>query len=188
MTGFIVSDLFTRSSVIETIRWNFSSLLVHFHNQFFKQTRGIPQGSILSFPLCNLYLREFEKRVLSPVVHSPFQTTVIRFVDDYLFITSDKSVITQLENYVRIWCGLFSRVAEEEQVQSIQHSSREPKAALFRCSEWSGNGGGSSHFVVRLHDQQQTQIHIHQLFEIHRLSQIQSSASLRFSLYRRLMR
>ena len=102
VTGFIVSDLFTRSSVIETIRWNFSSLLVHFHNQFFKQTRGIPQGSILSFPLCNLYLREFEKRVLSPVVHSPFQTTVIRFVDDYLFITSDKSVITQLENYVRI--------------------------------------------------------------------------------------
>ena len=100
VTGFVVSDLFTRSSVLETIRWNFSSLLVHFHNQYFRQVRGIPQGSILSFPLCNLYLREYEKRVLSPIVQSPFQTTVIRFVDDFLFITSDKSVLTQLENYV----------------------------------------------------------------------------------------
>ena len=130
VTGYIVSDLYNRSNVIEIIGWNFSSLLIHFHNQFFKQTRGIPQGSILSFPLCNLYLREYEKRVLSPVVHSPFQTTVVRFVDDYLFITSDRSVITQLENYVRIDFQILC-IVEEKRFQSIQYSFRKQKAAFF---------------------------------------------------------
>ena len=44
------------------------SVSLKFHGMFLKQIQGIPQGSILSVPLCNLYLREYERKVLFPAI------------------------------------------------------------------------------------------------------------------------
>lgn len=61
LCGFITSRLYSRDEILNTVKSSLSSHIVHVHHQYYTQIRGIPQGSILSMPLCNLYLRCFER-------------------------------------------------------------------------------------------------------------------------------
>lgn len=94
MSGFISSFIFSRSQLIDTLTSHFHNYSICIHNHFFKQIQGIPQGSILSVPLCNLYLRSYEQTVLIPSIRHQISfeqigtpLTVLRFVDDFLFLT-----------------------------------------------------------------------------------------------------
>lgn len=105
LCGSITSRLYSREEILGTVKNNLSSYFVHVHHQYYTQIRGIPQGSILSMPLCNLYLRVFERTVLTAIVASSSllpasHTTLIRFVDDYLVITTDTSTIQCFHDYV----------------------------------------------------------------------------------------
>ena len=100
VSGYVISDVYNRSTIVGIVKWDLSSFIVHIHNQFYKQVSGIPQGSVLSYPLCNIYLREYEKRILSPVLGSTHGTSFIRFADDYVCISNDRNVILKIEDHV----------------------------------------------------------------------------------------
>ena len=61
VSGYVISDVYNRSAIVGIVKWDLSSFIVHIHNRFYKQVSGIPQGSVLSYPLCNMYLRAFDK-------------------------------------------------------------------------------------------------------------------------------
>lgn len=108
MSGYISSFVFSRLQLIDTLSSHFRSYQVSIHGNLYRQIQGIPQGSILSVPLCNLYLRAYEQNLLIPSLHQSITSRedkyskispsllVLRFVDDFLFLTHQESVFKLL--------------------------------------------------------------------------------------------
>lgn len=137
LCGFITSRLYSRDEILNTVKSSLSSHIVHIHHQYYTQIRGIPQGSILSMPLCNLYLRCFERTVLAGVVASSSlrpaaHTTLIRFVDDYLVITTDPVTLQSLRDYV---CSLRQLENRRKRLSrtSSPSSSRRTRSGFTTC-------------------------------------------------------
>ncbi|KJZ73514.1 hypothetical protein HIM_07070 [Hirsutella minnesotensis 3608] len=63
--------------------------LVRYGKRFFRQKRGIPQGSVLSSWLCNYFYADLELHKLS-FLESP-DCLLMRLIDDFLLITLDES-------------------------------------------------------------------------------------------------
>lgn len=61
--------------------------LVKIGKEYFRQRNGIPQGSVLSSLLCNFFLAELERTSLDFL--QPTKSLLMRFVDDFLLITTD---------------------------------------------------------------------------------------------------
>jgi telomerase reverse transcriptase len=61
--------------------------------KYFRQRNGIPQGSILSTLLCNFFYAEHERDVLG-FLHVA-DTVLLRLVDDFLLITTEKHLALQ---------------------------------------------------------------------------------------------
>ncbi|KAF5865472.1 hypothetical protein ETB97_003730 [Aspergillus alliaceus] len=61
--------------------------LVRFGRKYFRQRNGIPQGSVLSSLLCNLFYAEMEREILGFLQSN--ETLLLRLVDDFLLITSN---------------------------------------------------------------------------------------------------
>ena len=57
--------------------------------KFFRQKSGIPQGSVLSTILCNFFYGDLERKKL-PFASAP-TGVLLRLIDDFLFITTDRS-------------------------------------------------------------------------------------------------
>ncbi|GAX27116.1 telomerase reverse transcriptase [Fistulifera solaris] len=63
-----------------------------FGPQYLRQTIGIPQGSVLSNMLCNLYYGSIEKELLhSEGVMTKSRALLARMVDDFIFVTHDST-------------------------------------------------------------------------------------------------
>ena len=62
--------------------------IVKIGKKFFRQKQGIPQGSVLSSLLCNFFYAEFEREYLGFL--NPTQSILLRLIDDFLLITTDK--------------------------------------------------------------------------------------------------
>ncbi|PHH87076.1 hypothetical protein CDD83_9337 [Cordyceps sp. RAO-2017] len=63
--------------------------LVRFGRKYFRQSRGIPQGSVLSSSLCNYFYADLEMRHLG-FLSSP-DCLLMRLVDDFLLISLDEA-------------------------------------------------------------------------------------------------
>ncbi|EDP48298.1 Telomerase reverse transcriptase [Aspergillus fumigatus] len=70
----------------EHIRYN----LVKVGRKYFRQRNGIPQGSILSSVLCNLFYAQMERESLSFL--DPSEAVLLRLVDDFLLITINSNL------------------------------------------------------------------------------------------------
>ncbi|GFF73759.1 telomerase reverse transcriptase [Aspergillus udagawae] len=70
----------------EHIRYN----LVKVGRKYFRQRNGIPQGSILSSVLCNLFYAQMERESLGFL--DPNEAVLLRLVDDFLLITTNSSL------------------------------------------------------------------------------------------------
>ena len=61
--------------------------------KYYRQKVGIPQGSVLSTMLCNIFYADLERKKL------PFLTDsdglLLRLIDDFLFISMNKDHATQ---------------------------------------------------------------------------------------------
>jgi telomerase reverse transcriptase len=61
--------------------------LVKIGKEYFRQRNGIPQGSVLSSLLCNFFLADLERHSLGFL--QPTDSLLMRFVDDFLLVTTD---------------------------------------------------------------------------------------------------
>ena len=71
--------------------------LVMIGKRFYRQRKGIPQGSILSSILCNYFYAELERDILSFALGS--DCLLLRLLDDFLLITVNRQ---HAERFVRV--------------------------------------------------------------------------------------
>ena len=88
------------------------------------KVRGIPQGSILSPLLCNMYYGHLERKVLMETEFAPKlkldeSTLVIRLMDDYLVISTD---MTAVQTFLTTGWPLLSTVLHALHALSPQYS------------------------------------------------------------------
>jgi len=69
------------------------SNLVQIGKTLYRQKQGIPQGSIVSSLLCNLFYAEMEEKVLSSVKTG--ESLLLRLIDDFLLITTNEETARQ---------------------------------------------------------------------------------------------
>ncbi|KAI5476957.1 telomerase reverse transcriptase [Pseudohyphozyma bogoriensis] len=72
------------------LREHVTNNLVKIGSRFYRQKDGIPQGSILSGLLCNLFYGNMEQANLAFTNDS--RSLLLRYIDDFMFITADKSL------------------------------------------------------------------------------------------------
>ncbi|KAH6597840.1 hypothetical protein BASA50_004185 [Batrachochytrium salamandrivorans] len=75
-----------RDLLISHIKGNY----VKIGKKFYRQKVGIPQGSILSTILCSLFYAHFENLYLADLLLNDSGTLLMRYVDDFFFISTSK--------------------------------------------------------------------------------------------------
>ncbi|KAL7267279.1 Telomerase reverse transcriptase [Rhizina undulata] len=89
-----VANKFTsKNDLMNLLKQHIRDNIVKIDNLFYRQKRGIPQGSILSTILCNFFYADMEKTKL------PFTQdedgVLLRLIDDFLFITLSREKATR---------------------------------------------------------------------------------------------
>ncbi|KAG0239573.1 hypothetical protein BGX31_002645 [Mortierella sp. GBA43] len=79
-----------KDKIIDTIETHIKENIIMFGRAFFRQTKGIPQGSCLSPALCRLYYDEIERDSLAELTQSD-DSALLRLADDFLFISKSKA-------------------------------------------------------------------------------------------------
>lgn len=77
------------SSLLSLLVEHIEQNLVKVGKKYYRQKRGIPQGSVLSSFLCNYFYADLESHHLS-FLNGP-DCLLMRLIDDFLLITLDKS-------------------------------------------------------------------------------------------------
>ncbi len=121
-------------------------------NRFLLQGNGIPQGSVLSSLLCNIYYGNVEKEILGEEFARDSNTTpecflLVRMVDDFLLITTERSMA---ERFIKkMYSGSPSRGAlinKEKTITSFNMEMRENGATLMLTDGRVKGAKGDLHF------------------------------------------
>lgn len=75
----------------EHLQSNLVAMPGRYGKRYFLQTCGIPQGSVLSSFLCNFYYGRMETEILGDILDDSSASTLIRIMDDFIFMTTDRS-------------------------------------------------------------------------------------------------
>jgi len=96
----IVRKYMKRRDVMNVIQTHVKRSVVRMGNQYFSQVKGVPQGSVMSTVLCNLYYGMIEKKFLGFPEYTDKDSTylLMRLTDDFLLITTSRS---QAESFAR---------------------------------------------------------------------------------------
>ncbi|CAI6095587.1 unnamed protein product [Clonostachys chloroleuca] len=81
------------AGLLKLLEEHVSQNIVKVGKRFYRQKRGIPQGSVVSSFLCNYFYADLEARHLH-FLNGP-DSILLRFMDDFLFITQDKKKAVQ---------------------------------------------------------------------------------------------
>eukprot|EP00934_Nitzschia_sp_Nitz4_P005941 Nitzschia sp. Nitz4//scaffold166_size90379//33142//36399//NITZ4_005054-RA/size90379-processed-gene-0.126-mRNA-1//-1//CDS//3329538187//5931//frame0 len=104
ISDFRSSRMVCRGKLIELLEEHLQSNMVvtsgRFGQRYLLQTMGIPQGSILSMLLCNLYYGEMEQLILKPdhetsCSEDRTKKFMARLVDDFMFVSADQTAATE---------------------------------------------------------------------------------------------
>ncbi|UPX18047.1 RNA-directed DNA polymerase [Ascochyta rabiei] len=87
----------TKANLMHLLGEHVERNLVKIGKRFYRQKRGIPQGSILSSILCNYFYAELERDVLGFALSS--DCLLLRLLDDFLLITVNRQ---HAERFVRV--------------------------------------------------------------------------------------
>ncbi|POM77074.1 Hypothetical protein PHPALM_5599 [Phytophthora palmivora] len=96
----VLYDYLTKTKALRLLKEHLSANAVQLEGHNYVQRCGIPQGSVLSTTLCNMYYAHFERRVMRkrlPEVCDPAIVPVpccqheelFRYTDDFMYITTD---------------------------------------------------------------------------------------------------
>jgi telomerase reverse transcriptase len=87
----------TKDDLMRLLREHVERNLVKIGKHYYRQKRGIPQGSILSSILCNFFYAELERDILGFALGKG--CSLLRLLDDFLLITVDRKIA---ERFVRV--------------------------------------------------------------------------------------
>ncbi|OLL26842.1 Telomerase reverse transcriptase [Neolecta irregularis DAH-3] len=87
----VVYGLMEKSEVLNLLTQHITNNLVKIGKRYYRQVQGIPQGSVLSTILCNFFYGHFERRCIKFLTEQSGVSVLIRIVDDFLFITTDRN-------------------------------------------------------------------------------------------------
>lgn len=82
----------SRAGILALLREHIERNIVQIGKKFYRQTTGIPQGSIVSSLLCNFFYAELEQRVLAFLQDG--ESLLLRLIDDFLLITINRDTAT----------------------------------------------------------------------------------------------
>ena len=82
----VVHSYMTKEQVLSSISTLVEQNVVSIESKFYVQSRGIPQGSILSTIVCNIYYG----RVDAMLACDSSDHMLMRLVDDYIFVSTDR--------------------------------------------------------------------------------------------------
>jgi telomerase reverse transcriptase len=88
--GAIGQRIKNRDAILNLLNEHIGSNTVKIGRKFYRQKNGIPQGSIVSTLLCNLFYGQLEQDNLS-FIKTP-GTVLLRLIDDFLLISTDKAI------------------------------------------------------------------------------------------------
>jgi len=89
----VVQKTERRHGVLGLLEEHVESHLIKVGSRFYRQKKGIPQGSIVSSLLCSYIYAELEREVLGFL--SDGQSLLLRLIDDFLVVTSKRQVAEQ---------------------------------------------------------------------------------------------
>ncbi|KAH0398581.1 hypothetical protein KCU89_g7089, partial [Aureobasidium melanogenum] len=83
----------SRAGILALLREHIERNIVQIGKKFYRQTTGIPQGSVVSSLLCNFFYAELEQRVLAFLQDD--ESLLLRLIDDFLLITTNRDHATR---------------------------------------------------------------------------------------------
>ena len=89
-----------RKAILDLLEEHVEANMVKVGKKFYRQKAGIPQGSILSSLLCNLFYAELEHEYLGFLQSD--ESLLLRLIDDFLLITTNK---THASQFLRVMHG-----------------------------------------------------------------------------------
>ena len=126
--------------LFEHLHSNLLILSTRFGNKFLVQKSGIPQGSVLSMLLCNLYYGEIEKMIFSSNPQSPREESskdmMARLVDDFIFISTSRESVSNFLH--RMWEGRpeLGAVINRDKVQANTSLDIEEVHSIQKERDW----------------------------------------------------
>lgn len=84
----VVSQFRDRDELLQMLSEHIQNNIVKIGKKFYRQKKGIPQGSVLSSILCNYFYADLEAHHLGFLDHPG--SLLLRLVDDFLLITVDR--------------------------------------------------------------------------------------------------
>lgn len=93
--GPLAQQSVRKQEVMKTLQEHIKQNLVKIGKKYYRQKSGIPQGSILSSLLCNLFYGQLEREMLV----WDCQYLLMRLIDDFLLITPDRQ---QAEQFMQL--------------------------------------------------------------------------------------
>ncbi|QDS67468.1 hypothetical protein FKW77_000863 [Venturia effusa] len=82
-----------KHTIAELLREHVEYNIVKIGRKYYRQKKGIPQGSVLSSLLCNFFYGGLEKDILQFTRRA--DTILLRLIDDFLLISLDQAVATR---------------------------------------------------------------------------------------------
>lgn len=82
-----------RTSLLQLLQEHVGNNIVKIGKKHFRQTSGIPQGSVLSSLLCSYFYGAFERTELSFL--DPQSSLLLRLIDDFLLVTTNEGIARQ---------------------------------------------------------------------------------------------
>jgi telomerase reverse transcriptase len=91
--GGVIQRPQRRKAILDLLHEHVESNIVKLGNRLYRQKEGIPQGSIVSSLLCSYFYAELERSALGFV--NDEDSLLLRLIDDFLVITTDRKVAEQ---------------------------------------------------------------------------------------------
>ncbi|KAK8087976.1 hypothetical protein PG997_002937 [Apiospora hydei] len=85
----VVKKQYDTSELLQLVASHIQQNLVKIGKKYYRQKKGIPQGSVLSSILCNYFYADLEMHVLKFLDSN--DCLLLRLIDDFLLITTDRS-------------------------------------------------------------------------------------------------
>jgi telomerase reverse transcriptase len=95
----VVQRPYARDALLDLLDEHVGRNLVRLGKKVYRQTAGIPQGSVLSSLLCSFFYGDFERARLARVLSLAGASLLLRLIDDFLLVTLERA---EAERFMRV--------------------------------------------------------------------------------------